>query len=514
MRLARGLAAGATLLAAAGCAQRASLPRFDLEGWKELRDGRVEIVGDASEADLRRLADDLALFVAVAGAITNARTAAERLPTRILLLDNAAVRQLRLTGLGGFMAPLLDGYLAMVRLEGGRVSPATRQVLFHEYTHFLLHNGAAVAYPRWYHEGFAELLSTVRRREDLIEVGLPPQDRAVAFARQRGFDLATVFAPESYADIDDPGRFYAGAWATVHYLNASEARGEQLERFLALLVSGVGWSDAYPQAFDEPLAELSREVLAHGRALAGGAPFAILALDARRLEIASRPEVRALAPAEAAAALGEFWLRLAIAGDPDEEDEALAFARGFFERSLALGPEGARTRAGLALCLALQGALDSAAANAARALAVAPDDAQVQALAGEVDAARARSLADDGDADGAAAARLASRAAFVRATALAPEDPVAWAGLGASWLGSDGDLAPGIAALERARELGAWSAPPTLALAQLYLASGQRGLARVRLEEVVRRGEGASAEAAEELLAGLDAEAPPGAAAR
>jgi hypothetical protein len=103
--LARRLAAAAALLAAAGCAQRASLARFDL-------------------------------FVAAAGAITNARTAADRLPTRILLLlDNAAMRQFRLSGLGGFMAPRLDGYLAVVRLEGGRVSPAARQVLFHEYTH-------------------------------------------------------------------------------------------------------------------------------------------------------------------------------------------------------------------------------------------------------------------------------------------------------------------------------------------------------------------------------------------
>jgi tetratricopeptide (TPR) repeat protein len=501
VRLPRGWCAVALACAAAGCASRPELGRFDLEGWKALRAGSVEIVGDAPEADLRRLAADLAFFVAVVRETTNAPTAADRLPTRIFLLRNDALRRLRLTGYGGFMARRLDGYLGMVRLEGGHTA-AYREILFHEYTHFLLGRGPAVDYPLWYNEGFADLLSTVRHREGLIDVGVAPSARAIEFARHRRFDLATIFGPATYADVGDLHAFYAGAWATVHYLSATEERGAQLERFLELVVSGVGWREAYAQAFDVPLAELSRRVWAHGVALAGGAPFSLAILDARALAVEGGGELRELRPAEAGAALGDFWSRLA---DDEDDDQAFANARAFFERSLAIEPEDARTRAGLALCRAREGDFARARADAARALAVAPGDGRVQALAAEIEATRARRLAEAGDAAAAEEARRAARAAFLRATELAPGDPVAWAGVGASFVGAEGELGPGIAALERSLELGAWAAGPNLDLARLYAAAGQRERARERLEAVARMDEGRAGERAAELLAELAA---------
>jgi hypothetical protein len=254
------------------CATRPNLADFDVDGWKRLREGSVEIVGDVPEADLLRLADDLAFFVAVVRRTTNAPTAADRLPTRILLLSNAAVRRFGFTGLGGFMAQVLDGYLAMVKLERGH-SAISRQILFHEYTHFLLHQGPAVDYPLWYNEGLADVLSTVRRRDDLVDLGSAPEARVLCFARGRSLDLAGVFDATKYADIDDLYGFYGGSWAAVHYLSATEERGARLERFLGMLVSGVPWREAYPQAFDVPVDALSREVWAHGAGPRRGGSF-------------------------------------------------------------------------------------------------------------------------------------------------------------------------------------------------------------------------------------------------
>lgn len=502
MSAARRSACLGLALAAAGCASPPQLSRFDLVGWHELRSDQVEIVGDVPEPVLRRLSDDIALFVAVVALATNASTSAPRSPTRIFALSNDAMRLMRVRGIEGFMARLLDGHLAMVNLEGGH-SAAARQVFFHEYAHFLLSKGPAVDYPLWYNEGFADLLSTIRRRENSVELGSPPSARVLAVARRGRVDLRSIFEPRTYEEVEDIGDFYAGAWAVVHYLSASEERGARLQRFLELLVRGVPWSDAYPQAFDVPIDVLSRRVLEHALGLAGGAPFVLMALDARPLGVERIDEVRALPPAQTARALGEFWLRLA---DLEEDGgESVALGRAFFERSLALDPREARAHAGLALCRALGGDLAGARAVAGRALALAPEDARVRVLVAETDAVRSRTLDERGDALGAADARRAAREEFLRAIELAPEDPVAWAGFGASFGAGDGDLQPGIAALERALELGAWAARPNLELARLYTAAGQIARARERLEEVARIDEGPAGERAAELLAELGA---------
>jgi Flp pilus assembly protein TadD len=506
-RARRGFGSFALAWALFGCATRPSLAGFDLDGWQQLREGSIEIVGDAPEADLRRLADDLALFIAVVRETTNAPIGTERLPTRICLLSNQAAFRFGFGGLGGFMKRVLDGYLAMVRLDRGH-SPHSRLILFHEYTHFLLHQGSAVDYPLWYHEGLADVLSTVRRRENVVELGSAPMGRAALLTRLRRFDLADVFEATKYADVDDIDAFYAGSWAAVHYLSATEERGARLARFVGLLVAGVPWRDAYPQAFDVPLDALSREVYRHGVALAGGAPYTLLEFDARSLDVERRPrDVRALLPGEAAASLGDFWLR--FSGDDEAQDEeSVGLARAFFERALAAGPEDPRVRAGLALARARQRDFTGARADAARALELAPADARVQTLAGEVDAAHARRLADAGDAHRSERARLAARAAFFRAAELDPGDPIAWAGVGASYVGEAGDLGPGIAALERAIELGAWAPGPRLDLGRLYAASGQIARAREALEEVARFDEGSAGERAAELLAELAASEP------
>jgi Flp pilus assembly protein TadD len=98
----------------------------------------------------------------------------------------------------------------------------------------------------------------------------------------------------------------------------------------------------------------------------------------------------------------------------------------------------------------------------------------------------------------------------VRATALAPADPVAWAELGASYAEDDRDPQPGIDALERAQTLGAWDADVNLDLGRLLLRAGRRDAARERFAEVARIADGDPAREAERLLAELapGAEAP------
>jgi FimV-like protein len=438
------------------------------------------------------------VLIAVVQRITNVPTAASRVPTRVYLLSAETARGFGLPeAVRGLMAPRLDGYFSAVTLSSHATE--TRQVLLHEYAHFLIRKGRELDYPTWYDEGFAEVLGTVRRRDDLVTVGGAPIHRLWPLVRARSFDLEAIFAPRGYGEVRNLDLFYAGAWATVHYLNYDAEQHDRLARFVDLLVRGTPWREAYARVFPMPLDELSRRVHEHAAALARGVPIHLADLDARGLAIDESWELRPVPPPRVAIELAELALALegGVGGGP-------AIARELFARALALDPQDARALAGQAVCRAEAGDLEAARTDADRAVAAQPDDPRVQRLAGRAHAVRAERAADEQDLAGAESARLASRAAFVRAEELAPDDPAALAGFGASFVGAVGDVQPGIAALERALDLGAWDPVPVLDLGRLYLAAGDLPSARARLEQVARLGEGDLAEAAKRLLAELD----------
>jgi FimV-like protein len=343
------------------------------------------------------------------------------------------------------------------------------------------------------------VLGTARRRDDLVTVGGAPIHRLGPLLQARSFDLEAIFAPRGYAEVRDLGLFYAGAWAAVHYLNADPAQRARPMRFVDLVARGAPWREAYARVFPMPLDELWRRVHEHAQALARGVPIHLAELDARGLAIDEAFELRPVPAPRVAVELAELALELegGVGG-------GLAIARGLFARALALDPQDARAIAGQAVCRAQAGELEAARADAERAAAARPDDPRVQRLAGRAHAVRAERAAEQRDLAGAQSARLASRAAFVRAEELAPGDPAALAGFGASFVGAAGDVRPGIAALEQALELGAWDPVPVLDLGRLYLAAGDIPSARARLAQVARIGGGDLAETAERLLAELE----------
>ena len=93
--------------------------------------------------------------------------------------------------------------------------------------------------------------------------------------------------------------------------------------------------------------------------------------------------------------------------------------------------------------------------------------------------------------------------------ALGWEPPAVHFGLGATYRGQGGDLGPGIAALATAHARLRWATPISLALAALYAEAGASEKARRLLEEVMQWSyDEEEIEAAQELLAGLDAPGP------
>lgn len=493
---------------ALGCAAPAGLDRgFDrgevglrgarFDGWLALRSPHLVLIGDASRAELARLAEDLAIFAAVVQRITSIPLDPARVPARIYLVRgpvaDALVPQ---PDVQGYMAPRLDGYYGVV--ERSDLAPATRATLFHEYAHFLLRNGAALSYPMWYDEGFAEILATIRHRQGLVTVGTPPRYRLRALAGADRIDLEAVLAPRQLSEVRDADLFYATSWALTHYLLTHGETFARMERLLELQSQGVPWREAYTRAFPEPLETLAAAVARHVHELSRGFPATLALFDAEELPVERDFEIRELAPREVARELGEAALAVF-----DERGRG-AVAAAFFERALEIDPRDARSRAGLAVARALQGRPEAARAELARASPERTDDVRILLAAGRVHATLAARSA--GDAHAAAGERRAARAAYRRATRLDPRSPSGWAGLGRTYVGAE-DPAAGIESLARARDLGAWDADVTLDLGRLHLGAGDAPRARELWMEVARLGDEERAEEARRLLEDLDAAA-------
>jgi tetratricopeptide (TPR) repeat protein len=204
-------------------------------------------------------------------------------------------------------------------------------------------------------------------------------------------------------------------------------------------------------------------------------------------------EVREVPAAEMGVWLGMLAL---------EQDE-VELARESFERALAADPGRARAHAGLAVVHSRAGRSDQAEAHYARSLELGPDDY-------ENHLERAASFHRAADIEGQHELLSRAREHYARAIALAPEIPEGHLRLGATYLLTPDDLAPGIRSAERARELLPGHPEVHLVLARLYRTAGRQADALAAARRVALWTDGEIHEQAKALLEELgDAAALP-----
>ncbi|MFU8876710.1 MAG: tetratricopeptide repeat protein [Wenzhouxiangellaceae bacterium] len=213
----------------------------------------------------------------------------------------------------GFYVSRPEGPLSVLSLEDGEEDwqSSGKQVLFHEYTHHILHQFSPIQYPRWYDEGFAEYLSMVEFDGDDAIIGKAALHRAPSLKNQRSWLRA-------HEIVDSKGRYighigtnvmrdprrgrtgtrmqYAQGWLMVHYLHSRP----ELQRGIGPWLMAVNRADvddekAFEQAFGMNLRQFDREVRRYW-------DDARLAMG--RVEIGSKlppiePEVREIPGAEA-----------------------------------------------------------------------------------------------------------------------------------------------------------------------------------------------------------------------
>lgn len=159
----------------------------------------------------------------------------------------------------------------MVMGPSGRGGEFAKELLFHEYTHFLtFEHSSGFTYPRWYVEGIASVIGATVIERDSVAVGRRPASaRAVDnFGSLRLIDVLQN-RQRNNDSADFEWRFYGTSWLLTHYLqihglaNDRELGGKTRD-YLARYHEGQDSVEAFEEVFG-PLDEFDRVIASYAR---------------------------------------------------------------------------------------------------------------------------------------------------------------------------------------------------------------------------------------------------------
>ena len=135
-------------------------------------------------------------------------------------------------GIVGFFARTPAGPRMVIGPINARSLMTVTDVLYHEYVHYLQREHSEIVYPRWYSEGFAEVLSAARVEGGKVLVGGIPADRREGLRVLRDMTVRDLLQPNYESSAPTYwARFYANAWIYTHFLQmGSLGEDDELRR--------------------------------------------------------------------------------------------------------------------------------------------------------------------------------------------------------------------------------------------------------------------------------------------
>lgn len=359
-----------------------------------------------------------------------------------------------------------------LQLEGFEESA---RIVFHEYTHLLLHN-AARSIPIWLDEGLAEYYSTYALDPDgkRAHIGRPIVWH-VFLLRERFIPLADLIAVDHrsplYNERDRQSIFYAEAWALTHYLMTAAPGGPaSINAYTTAIAKGARADTAFLEAFGKTPPAFEKEL----RAYIHGVVFNSRVFTFTSKLAVDGPDAGRTVPApEASAWLGDLQRRVG------RREEAAAR----IESALAAAPDTAMPQLTMAWLRLDQKRPDEAWAAFERAAALAPDDFSTQFAYG---VALLRREADEGRFAGRTLAVERARAALLKATTANPTSSDAFAWLAYAEMLGDRGQREAMAAIRRAIELAPGRLDYLLRYGDILMMSGSFADARTILTDVSR----------------------------
>lgn len=241
--------------------------------WHEASSDHFLVIADQNEANVREFTERLERFHSAVLYVLGRENVSPSPSNRVTIYVVRSANQVqKLAGdktgyLQGFYQARAGGSLAFTsRVESdGRDVSQSEQILFHEYTHHIMHGVSEWATPRWLSEGFAEFFSTARFEKDGgVGIGLPAQHRAAELFLAKNVPIEALLDAATYEKLKTKtyDEFYGRSWLLYHYLALSNTRSGQLTLYRTALANGATELDAAKTAFGD-LKVLEKELAAY-----------------------------------------------------------------------------------------------------------------------------------------------------------------------------------------------------------------------------------------------------------
>lgn len=332
--------------------------------WTTVHAKDFTLVGNASEKDIRMVANRLEQFRTVFGLLFPTISLNSPVPTTVVVFKNDnsfKPYKVNQDEAGYFQAGEDANYIALTNERSSTAQPF--RVIFHEYVHLLVNNTMGSTVPLWFNEGLAEYYSTFDLKDDDRQVllGNLIEDH-VFYLRQNTFlPLRTLFAVDHKSPYYNEGNkmniFYAESWMFMHYLLQGDGQKHrpQLARFIDLLRAGTKIEAAFQQAFQSSVESVEKDFKTYiqsSRYAATGIKFD------HKLDFGSEMQTAVLSEANAHAYLGDLLVHTHRL--PEGEAE--------LQQALTLDPESLLAHTALGMMRVRQGRMDDARSHLEKAL--------------------------------------------------------------------------------------------------------------------------------------------------
>jgi tetratricopeptide (TPR) repeat protein len=420
-----------------------SLPTDASARWATLKTDHFVFVGDASERQIRSVAEKLEQFHEVVTRLFPGSTVTPRPTVVIVFADDRSLRPYaphfegRPIDVAGYFISGEDGGTIAVNAEVQDVALAT---VYHEYAHSIVANTGAVL-PVWAGEGIAEVYQSFQTRDGgrSAVIGIAPGDHVELLRRSTLIPLSQLLAVTHDSSLYNEGSrrsvLYAQSWALMHYLMlGNQTRAQQLRSYLAALRTGGAPDQAFRGAFGDDLAVLQQELFEYVRNFTF--PAVKYNFDAK-LGATASGRTEPLEDAEAHGYLGDM---IARTGRKDDAVTLLTAA-------MKTNPRAVRPAVALGLLHLRGNKTDEAIAALQAAVSRGPEDAAAHAVLGRALYLKLADGSTDNDA------RQQALAVLTRATDLDATDARPLALLASLELQRGGDAERAHAFVTRARTL-------------------------------------------------------------
>jgi hypothetical protein len=255
------------------CFSRSEL--FAKDEWLKVQSKNFQLVGNASEKDIQRVATKLEQFREAFRQLFPQAKFDSPIPTNVIVFkSDESFADFKPVDASGKRSDWVAGYFQSgdevnyiaLSIEGDEQE--TYRTIFHEYVHFLTDNQFGQSnIPPWFDEGLAEYYEMFSIEDDRkITLGAIDDDNLQLLRENKLIPFDTFFNTDYYTldeqGDDGVGLYYAQAWALMHYLKLGNngARNAQLSKFINLLLSGKQPKTAFGEAFQTDYATIEKEL--------------------------------------------------------------------------------------------------------------------------------------------------------------------------------------------------------------------------------------------------------------